>query len=86
MAYDDKELRGWEQRFPALDPEWNYWWIEGDGVLLAIVGADDLRAALEIVRDHRERGASIRAWVAKVDASGQIVRDPKRNWAIATNK
>ncbi|HEV3190019.1 MAG TPA: hypothetical protein VGY54_05955 [Polyangiaceae bacterium] len=86
MADDEKELRGWEHRLPALDAEWNYWWIEGDGALLAVIGADDLRSALAIVHDHRTRGASITAWVAKVDSLGDVVRDPKRNWAIATKK
>ena len=84
MDDDGKKMRGWEHRFPALDAEWKYWWIEGDGVLLAVVGPDDLGAALEIVRVHRERGASISAWVAKIDSFGEIVRDTKRGWAIAT--
>jgi hypothetical protein len=86
MPDDEKEERGWEHRLPALDAEWKYWWIEGDGRPLVVAGADDLRTVLTIVRDHRARGASIVAWVAKVDCFGVIVRDSKRNWAIATKK
>jgi hypothetical protein len=69
---DDDKMRGWERRFPALDAEWNYWWIEGDGVLLAVVGPDDLLAALEIMRTHRERASPCRL-LSRPPLNGSIV-------------
>ena len=39
MTDDERRRREWEGRFPGLDDEWAYWWIEGDGALLAIMVA-----------------------------------------------
>jgi len=84
MNPDEKKRRGWEQRFPELDDEWAYWWIEGDGALLAIVGGADLIAALDIVERHHGQCQSIMAHRAKLDSFGEVVRDEKRRAAIAT--
>jgi hypothetical protein len=83
MSEDQKKRREWEQRFPELDDEWAYWWIEGDGALLAIVGGADLIAALDIVERHHGQCQSIMAHRAKLDSFGEVVRDEKRRSAIA---
>src|SRR5947208_12550501 len=83
MANDGKPRLSWERAFPALDEEWRYWWIEGDGVLLAIVGNADLASAVDLVARHHTHGVTITAWVARVDSFGEVVRDGKRNWVIA---
>jgi hypothetical protein len=84
MAEDQKKRRReWEQRFPGLDDEWAYWWIEGDGALLAIVGGADLIAALDIVERHHGQCVSIMVHRAKLDSFGEVVRDEKRRSSIA---
>lgn len=84
MTPEEKKRRGWEQRFPELDDDWAFWWIEGDGALLAVVGGADLIAALDIVERHLGQCESIRAHRAKLDSFGEVVRDEKRRSEIAT--
>jgi len=79
-----KKRQEWERRFPELDEEWSYWWIDGDGALLAVVGAADLIAALDVVERHLGQCQSIMAHRAKVDSFGEVVRDEKRRAAIAS--
>lgn len=81
-----KKRREWEQRFPGLDDEWAYWWIEGDGALLAIVGGGDLIAALDIVERHHGKCRSIMVHLAKLDSFGEVVRDKKRRAEIAKSR
>jgi hypothetical protein len=82
MTEDQKSKRERERSFPGLDDEWPYWWIEGDGALLAIVGGADLSAALDIVDRHHEQCRFIIVYVAKLDSFGEVVRDEKRRYAI----
>lgn len=86
MTADEKKRRDWEQRFPELDDEWAYWWIEGDGALLAIVGGADLISALDIVGRHHGQCLSIVAHRAKLDSFGEVVRDEVRRSEIATRE
>jgi hypothetical protein len=86
MSDDYKRRREWERRFPGLDDEWTHWWIEGDGALLAIVGASDLGAALQIVEKHHEQGMEIFAHVAKLDSFGEVVRGERPGRVIAGSK
>jgi hypothetical protein len=74
MSEEYKRRLEWERRFPGLDDEWTHWWIEADGALLAIIGASDLGAAMQIVERNHERGLEIMAHVAKLDAFGEVVR------------
>jgi len=76
------DRRRWEGRFPALDDEWNLWWIEGDGALLGVVPGSSLSEAVDIVARHHERCSSITVSVAKRDSFGEVVRDSKRGWVI----
>jgi hypothetical protein len=82
QGYGISERRRWEGRFPALDDEWNLWWIEGDGVLLGVVPGSSLSEAVDIVARHHERCSSITVSVAKRDSFGEVVRDSKRGWVI----
>jgi hypothetical protein len=84
MTAEDKRRRAWEQRFPELNDEWAYWWIEGDGALLAVVSGADLIAALDIVERHLGQCEAIVAHRAQLDSFGEVVRDEKRRSAIAT--
>ena len=84
MVEDRRKRLEWEQRFPGLDDEWAYWWIEGDGALLAIVGGADLVAALDIVERHHGQCLSIMVHRAKLDSFGEVVRDERRRSAIAS--
>jgi hypothetical protein len=84
--YGNMRERDWERRFPALDDEWNLWWIEGDGDLLAVIPASGLTEALEIVRRHRSDFSSIVVSVAKRDSFGEIVCDRSRGWVIASKE
>jgi hypothetical protein len=86
MTEVQTKRRNWEARFPGLDDEWSYWWIEGDGALLAILGGADLVAALDIVERHHGQCLSIVAHRAKVDSFGELVRDQKRRAEIASRK
>lgn len=83
MTEDKRARRDWEQRFPGLNDEWTLWWIEGDGALLAVVGGADLSAALDIVDRHHDQCPRIVAYLAKVDAFGEVVRDEGRECVIA---
>ena len=85
MSEDQKRRREWERQFPPLDDEWTHWWIEGDGALLAIVGAADLSAALDVVARHHKHVLCIFAHAAKVDSFGEVVRDENRRHVI-TNR
>jgi hypothetical protein len=81
---DDRKARlQWERAFPGLNEEWRYWWIEVDGVLLALLGDADLAVAVDVVARHHGPGVTVMAWLAKVDSFGEVVRDGKRNWVIA---
>lgn len=82
QGYGISERRLWEGRFPALDDEWNLWWIEGDGVLLGVVAGSSLGEAVDIVARHHDRCSSITVSVSKRDSRGDVVRDQKRGWVI----
>jgi hypothetical protein len=84
MTPEEKKRRSWEQRFPELNEEWAYWWIEGDRALLAVVGGADLAAALNVVERHHGQCESIVAHRAKLDSFGEVVRDEQRGSVIAT--
>lgn len=83
MSEDEKTKRVWERRFPGLDDEWTHWWLEGDGALLAIVGASDLGAALKIVEKHHALGLDIFAYEAKLDSFGEVIRSERPGRVIA---
>jgi hypothetical protein len=84
MTELERKRRGWEKSLPELNDEWAYWWLVGDGALLAIVGAADIISALDIVERHHEQCMTILAHRAKLDSFGEVVRDEKRRSAIAT--
>jgi hypothetical protein len=86
MTDGERARRVWEGRFPALDDDWSYWWIEGDGALLAIVGGADLMAALGIVERHHAQCVSIIAYRAKLDSFGEVVRDEPPGREIANRE
>ena len=71
MTDERRQRREWEERFPALDDDWPYWWIEGDGGLLAVVHSVDLTVALDVVRRHSDQCISIIVHRAKLDSFGE---------------
>jgi hypothetical protein len=82
-----RERLSWERALPALDDEWTFWWLDGDGVLLAVLGSDDLVSALDVIAKHNASGREIAAWRAKVDSFGEVVREEKpRRWMIARRR
>jgi hypothetical protein len=85
MGEDQRQRSAWERQFPPLDEEWTHWWIEGDGVLLAVIAGADLSTALDVVTRHHARAREIVARAAKVDGFGEVVRDESRRHVIASS-
>lgn len=74
MTKEERQRVEWERRFPSLDYEWTHWWLEGDDTLLAVVAAEDLLVALQIVERHHGQCRHVVAYSAKLDSFGEVVR------------
>ncbi|HIJ65653.1 MAG TPA: hypothetical protein HPP77_06835 [Candidatus Hydrogenedentes bacterium] len=77
-----KEVRDWEKRFPDLDDTWTYWWLEGDGAVLAVFHGGKLLEALEFIKANHEKCKSIIAYRASRNSEGQLVQDKSRGWEV----
>lgn len=86
MPSIERNRQRWELQFPDLDDEWQYWWIDGDGELLAIILGTDLVVALNIVEHYHEQCQHIFAYRAKLDSFGEVVRNEHPRYVIATRE
>jgi len=78
--------KGWEQRFPALTGKWTHWKIMGDGGLLKIVEAVNLRHALEVVENNYGRFESIKAIRVTCDEDSNLLEEEKFDTEISRFK
>ena len=80
-----RERIDWESRFPALDATWTHWWLEGDGQLIAVFKGSMLAKAIDFIEENFDAFVSIKAYRARVDFDGQIIKNRTQGWEVAHN-
>ena len=76
MRHRKALIARWTNLIPALDGEWDHWWLEGDGGLLLVTR--DLAELLAAVESHYGKSLRIEVSRARLTEAGDSV--PERGY------